>query len=71
MDGEPGFAEHGSESKPERAKKTKNSLLTPTTGDDFLWILSLFVQRKYLALSESEKTQHDKQRKVSSPSGTK
>ena len=57
MDGEPGFAEHGSESKPVRAKKQKNSLVTPATGDDFLWILSLLVQRKYLVPSGNEKTQ--------------
>jgi hypothetical protein len=54
MDGEPGFAEHGCESKPDKAKKQKNSLVTPATGDSFLWVLSLSAQRKYLASSGSE-----------------
>jgi len=41
MDGEPGFAEHGCESKPDRQKK-ENSLCTPAAGvsfllDTFLW----------------------------------
>ena len=63
MDGEPGFAEQGCESKPDKAKKHKNSLVTPATGDDFLWILYLFVQRKYLVPSGNENNIKIKKRK--------
>ena len=55
-DGALEFDEQGGESNSNRAKPGFHNRIAPATGDDFLWILSLFVQRKYLALSESEMT---------------
>ena len=61
MDGALEFDEHGRESNSNKAKTGFDNRLAPATGDDFLWVLSLFVQRKYLALSESENTPFKKE----------
>jgi len=64
MDGEPGFAEHGCESKPGKAKTIKLTDYT-SIGDSFLWVLSLSAQRKYLASVEAKKTLSCCDKKVS------
>jgi hypothetical protein len=56
MDGALEFDEHGRESNSHRANNGILNTLAPATEGSFLWILSLSVQRKYLAFGESEKT---------------
>jgi hypothetical protein len=49
MDGALEFGEQGRESNSNKAKTSFHNRIAPESGDDFLWVLSLFVQRKYLA----------------------
>ena len=55
MDGEPGFAEHGSESKPDRAKTGKLTAYTRNGGVVSFGYFSLDKQRKVSRPSWDEK----------------
>ena len=54
MDGALEFDEHGRESNSNKANNGFHNKIAPASGDSFLWVLSLSVQRKYLASSRSE-----------------
>jgi len=56
MDGALEFDEQGRESNSNMANNGFHNQVAPASGDSFLWVLSLSVQRKYLASSGSEIT---------------
>jgi hypothetical protein len=47
-DGALEFVEQGCESNSNRARTGLANTVAPTSGDSFLWVLSLSAQRKYL-----------------------
>ena len=62
MDGEPGFAEQGCESKPDRAKNRKTHWVHPQRGCRFFWILFFWQAKKSISLQRSEKGVNRKER---------